>query len=108
MTAIKISAAAAAMVVALSGAAFAQTGMPESHGTNAAGSKSGVVGKGDSLEAGPGDYRNRDRTGCPHGTGQCHAGHSRYDDQRSECGTAPREPGAGRPLRQGSTGVGKG
>jgi hypothetical protein len=53
VTAIKISAAAAAMVVALSGAAFAQTGMPESHGTNAAGSKSGVVGKGDSLEAGP-------------------------------------------------------
>ena len=35
VTAIKISAAAAAMVVALSGAAFAQTGMPESHGTNA-------------------------------------------------------------------------
>ncbi|GJE16729.1 hypothetical protein [Methylobacterium marchantiae] len=53
MTAIKISAAAAAMVLALSGTAFAQAGMPESHGTNAAGSKSGVVGKGDSLEAGP-------------------------------------------------------
>ncbi|CAA2139730.1 MULTISPECIES: hypothetical protein [Methylobacterium] len=53
MTAIKISTAAAALVVALSGAAFAQTGMPESHGTNAAGSKSGVVGKGDSMEAGP-------------------------------------------------------
>ncbi|KQP52604.1 hypothetical protein [Methylobacterium sp. Leaf108] len=47
--------AVATVLVGLSGAAFAQSG-PATHdsvGTNAAGSKSGVVGKGDSMEAAP-------------------------------------------------------
>lgn len=53
MNATKTYAAAAALLLGLSGAAFAQAGVHGSVGTNAAGSKSGVVGKGDSLETGP-------------------------------------------------------
>lgn len=48
-------AAAALMAAGMSGTAYAQisTQTQDSVGTNAAGSKSGVVGKGDSMETAP-------------------------------------------------------